>query len=77
MDRASGLTSLTPGAGPGVWHERLAARGRRRGSVRLHRARDIVRGGTRTRRNARRGVPQKVNITATATFVSLRSLREL
>lgn len=56
MDRASGLTSLTPGAGPGVWHERLAARGRRRGSVRLHRARDIVRGGTRTRRNARRGV---------------------
>ena len=55
VHRASGHP---PGAGtgPGVWHERLAARGRWRGPVRLHGARDVVRGGTRTRRHAWRGI---------------------
>lgn len=56
--RVHWATGHTPGAGtgPGVWHERLAAWRRRRGPVRLHGARNVVRGGTRTRRHARRGI---------------------
>ena len=55
VDRATG-----PGTGPGVWHCQpgLAARGRGRRSVGLHGAGDVVRGGTRTRRHARRRVLQ-------------------